>query len=75
VKKYTRKHIRNFRPPSFLRQQGPAVKHRDPREIVFDEFKHIAAIHHPPLLPDDLLAELDHVIDAVKIEAENIFRD
>jgi trimethylamine--corrinoid protein Co-methyltransferase len=70
---HTRKHIRNFRLSSLLRQKGPDGKQRDPREVALEKFKHIEATHHPYPLPKEVLSELDHILDAAEREAEKIF--
>jgi len=75
AQKHTRKHIRNFRLPSLLRHRGPDGQQRDPREIALEEFKHIAATHHPQPLSDEVLAELDQILEAAESEAERVFGD
>jgi len=70
---HTRKHIRHFRLPTVLRQRGPDGKQRDPREIALEEFKRIAATHHPQPLPDKFLAELDRIISTGENEVKKIF--
>ncbi len=73
AQKHTREHIRNFRLSSLLRQKGPDGKQRDPRDAALEKFKHIEATHHPQPLSDDVLAELDHILEAAESEAEKIF--
>ena len=73
AQKHTRKHIRDFRLPSLLRQRGPDGKQRDPREIALEKFKQIESTHHPQPLPDDVLEELDHILERAESEAERIF--
>jgi trimethylamine--corrinoid protein Co-methyltransferase len=73
AQKHTRKHIRNFRLPSLLRQKGPDGKPRDPREAALEEFKRLDAIHHPQPLPADVIKELDHILDSAESEAEVLF--
>ncbi|MBC8506897.1 MAG: trimethylamine methyltransferase family protein [Anaerolineales bacterium] len=73
AQKHTRTHIRNFRLPTLLRNRGEEGQQRDPREIALEKFKHIEATHHPQPLPDDVIAELDHILEAAEIEAEAIF--
>jgi trimethylamine--corrinoid protein Co-methyltransferase len=73
AQKHTRKHIRNFRLSSLLRQKGPDGKQRDPREVALEKFIHIAATHHPFPLPKEVLSELDHILEAAEREAEQIF--
>jgi len=72
AQKHTRDHIRRFRLPSLLRHQGPNGKQRDPREIALERFKKIAATHHPQPLPNEVLVELDHILEAVERETEKI---
>ena len=73
AQKHTRKHIRHFRLPSLLRHRGADGRQRDPCEIALEQFKHIAATHHPQPLPDEVLAELDQIIAAAEGEAAAIF--
>jgi trimethylamine--corrinoid protein Co-methyltransferase len=73
AQKHTRKHIRNFRLSSLLRQKGPDGKQRDPREVALEKFKHIAATHHPFPLSKEILSELDHILEVAEREAEQIF--
>ena len=73
AQKHTRKHIRNFRLPSLLRNRGPDGKQRDPREVALEKFKQIEATHHPRPLSSEVLAELDHILEAAEIEAGRIF--
>jgi len=75
AQKHTRKHIRDFRLPSLLRHRGSDGKQRDPREIALEKFKQIESTHHPQPLPDDVLAELDHILEGAESEAERIFGD
>ncbi len=75
AQKHTRKHIRNFRLPSLLRHRGVDGQQRDPREIALEQFKQIAATHHPQPLPDEVLAELNQILDSAEIEAARIFDD
>jgi trimethylamine--corrinoid protein Co-methyltransferase len=70
--KHTRKHIRDFRLPSILRNYGADGKQRDPREIALEKFKEIEATHHPRPLPDEVLMELDRVLEAAEREAKKI---
>jgi len=73
--KHTRKHIRNFRLPTLLRNRKPDGTQRDPREVALEEFKRIEATHHPQPLPDDVLAELDRIMASAEGEAAKIFGD
>jgi trimethylamine--corrinoid protein Co-methyltransferase len=75
AQKHTREHIRHFRLPSLLRHRGADGKQRDPREIALEKFKHLESTHHPQPLSDEVLAELDHILDAAEGEAEKIFGD
>ena len=75
AQKHTREHIRHFRLPSLLRHRGSDGKQRDPREIALEEFKTLAATHHPQPLSDEALTELDRILDTAEREAENIFGD
>ena len=70
---HTRDHIRNFRLPVLFREKNLDGKQRDPREVALGKFKQLEATHHPKPLPDDALAELDHILEAAEIEAERIF--
>ncbi len=70
--KHTRKHIRDFRLPSILRNYGADGKQRDPREIALEKFKEIEATHHPRPLPDEVLMELDRILEAAEREAKKI---
>jgi trimethylamine--corrinoid protein Co-methyltransferase len=70
--KHTRKHIRDFRLPSILRNYGADGKQRDPREIALEKFKEIEATHHPRPLPDEVLMELDRILEAVERESKKI---
>ena len=71
--KHTREHIRDFRYSTITRQQDAEGKHRSPREVALEEFKHIYATHHPEPLPDNKQKELDRIIDAADREAEKIW--
>ena len=73
AQKHTRKNIRNFRLSTLLRQRGADGQQRDPREIALEQFKHIEATHQPQPLPDEVLAELDHILAAAEDEAIAIF--
>ena len=73
AQKHTREHIRNFRLPSLLRERGADGKQRDPREVALEKFKQIEATHHPQPLSENVLAELDHILEAAEGEAEKIF--
>jgi trimethylamine--corrinoid protein Co-methyltransferase len=73
AQKHTRDHIRNFRLPALFREKNLDGKQRDPREVALGKFKQLEATHHPKPLPDDALAELDHILEAAEIEAERIF--
>ena len=73
AQKHTRKHIRDFRLSSLLRQRGPDGKQRDPREIALEKFKHIEATHHPQPLPDEVLVELDNILEGAESEAVRLF--
>jgi trimethylamine:corrinoid methyltransferase-like protein len=70
--KHTRKHIRDFRLPSILRNYGADGKQRDPREIALEKFKEIEATHRPHPLPEAALTELDRVLEAAEREAKKI---
>lgn len=71
--KHTRKHIRNFRLPSLLRQREPDGKQRNPREVALETFKHIEATHHPQPLSGKVLIELERILKTADCEAEKIF--
>jgi trimethylamine--corrinoid protein Co-methyltransferase len=73
AQKHTREHIRHFRLSPLLRQKGPNGKPRDPRELALEKFKHLDATHHPQPLPEEVLAELDHILEAAEREAENLY--
>jgi len=73
AEKHTRKHIRDFRLPTLLRQKGPDGHQRDPREAALDEFKRLDATHHPQPLPDYVIGELDKILESAEIEAEDIY--
>jgi len=73
AQKHTREHIRHFRLPPYLRQRGTAGKRRGPREVALEEFKTIAAIHHPQPLPDVVLTELETILASAEREAKAIF--
>jgi trimethylamine--corrinoid protein Co-methyltransferase len=73
AQKHTREHIRNFRLPSLLRQRGADGKQRDPCDVALEKFKQIEATHHPQPLSENVLAELDHILEAAEGEAEKIF--
>jgi len=70
--KHTRRHIRDFRLPSLLRHTGPDGSQSDPREIALKRFKEIEAAHHPQPLPEKVLSELDHILEAAEREAAMI---
>jgi len=73
AQKHTREHIRHFRLPPYLRQRGTDGKRRGPREVALEEFKTIAAIHHPQPLPDVVLTELETILASAEREAKAIF--
>lgn len=73
--KHTRKHIRDFRLPTLLRNRGEDGQQREPRKVALEHFKHLEATHHPEPLPEDVLAELDLILEAADREAGCIFRD
>jgi len=70
---HTREHIRNFRLPSLLRQRGADGKQRDPRDVALEKFKVIEATHHPQPLSENVLAEMDHILEAAESEAQKMF--
>jgi len=70
---HTREHIRNFRLPSLLRQRGADGKQRDPRDVALEKFKQIEATHHPQPLSENVLAEMDHILEAAESEAQKMF--
>jgi trimethylamine--corrinoid protein Co-methyltransferase len=70
--KHTREHVRDFRYSSIMRQQDAEGKHRSPREVALEEFKHLYDTHHPEPLPENTQKELDRIIDAADREAEKI---
>jgi trimethylamine--corrinoid protein Co-methyltransferase len=61
---HTRKHIRDFRLSSILRQVDGEGKSRDPRDVALEEFKRILREHQPEPLPKDKLRELDRIMAA-----------
>jgi trimethylamine--corrinoid protein Co-methyltransferase len=73
AQKHTRKHIRDFRLPTLLRQKGPGNQTRDPREVALEQFKHLDATHHPEPLPDEVIKALDEIVQSVEVEAEKIY--
>lgn len=73
AQKHTRKHIRRFHLSPTLRGKRPDGKPGDPREIALEKFKRIEASHNPRPLPDEVLAELDHILEAADREAEEIY--
>ena len=72
MEKHTRQHIRDFRFSPLLRQKATNGGFRDPREVAFEEFKHIDQTHHPEPLPREVLAELDVILATADREAEKM---
>jgi trimethylamine--corrinoid protein Co-methyltransferase len=68
AQKHTRVHIRDFRLP-LLEQEDPDRNPRDVQEVALDEFKRLNETHHPKPLPQEVLAELDHILAAAEREA------
>jgi trimethylamine--corrinoid protein Co-methyltransferase len=73
--KHTRQHIRDFRLSRLVRQKGQDGSPRDPREAALEQFRQIAADHHPQPLPEDVLAELDRILDAAERQAQRLAGD
>jgi trimethylamine--corrinoid protein Co-methyltransferase len=70
--KHTRQHIRDFRLSRLVRQKDPEGRPRDPREVALEQFRQVAADHHPRPLPENVLAELDRILDAAERQAERL---
>jgi trimethylamine--corrinoid protein Co-methyltransferase len=62
--KHTRKHLRDFRYSPFLWNVGENGNIRMPREVALEEFKKIFETHQPEPLPNPVLNELDHILNA-----------
>lgn len=67
---HTRKHIRDFRLSSILRQVDGEGKSRDPRDVALEEFKRILMEHQPEPLPKVKLRELDRIMAAADEQAK-----
>jgi trimethylamine--corrinoid protein Co-methyltransferase len=72
AQRHTRENVQRFRLNPLLGGKTPDGEWRDPRQIALEEFKHIAATHHPRPLPDEVLAELDRILATAEREAEKI---
>ena len=72
AQRHTRENVQRFRLSPLLGGKTTDGEWRDPRQIALEEFKHIAATHHPRPLPDEVLAELDRILAAAEREAEKI---
>ena len=70
--RHTRQHIRDFRLSPLVRQKGQDGGLRDPRQVALEQFRHIAADHHPRPLPENVLVELDRILDAAERQAERV---
>ena len=72
AQRHTRENVQRFRLSPLFRGKTPDGKPGDPRQIALEEFKHIAATHHPRPLPEDVLMELDRILAAAEREAQKI---
>jgi trimethylamine--corrinoid protein Co-methyltransferase len=72
AQRHTRNNLPRFRLSPLFRGKTPDGKPGDPRQIALEEFKHIAATHHPRPLPEDVLMELDRILAAAEREAQKI---
>ncbi|MCL7454253.1 MAG: trimethylamine methyltransferase family protein [Anaerolineae bacterium] len=70
--KHTRQHIRDFRLSRLVRQKGQDGGLRDPRQVALEQFRQIAADHHPRPLPENVLVEWDRILDAAERQAERM---
>jgi trimethylamine--corrinoid protein Co-methyltransferase len=69
---HTRRHIRDWRLSTLLRQRDAEGRSRDPREVARDEFRRISQTHHPAPLPDDVTRELDRILRAAEGQATHM---
>jgi trimethylamine--corrinoid protein Co-methyltransferase len=70
--KHTRKHMRDFRYSTLVREKDANGKPRDPVDVALEEFKHIKKTHHPEPLPEATLKELDKILESAEREAEKL---
>jgi trimethylamine--corrinoid protein Co-methyltransferase len=71
AQKHTRKHIRDFRLPLLLNDDTDG-KANGAQELALEAFKRLNDTHRPRPLPGDVLAELDHILEAAERAAERI---
>jgi trimethylamine--corrinoid protein Co-methyltransferase len=72
LQKHTRQHIRDFRLSRLLRQKDEQGNVRDPRQVALEEYIHRDETHHPEPLPDHVLDELNKILEAADIEAQQL---
>jgi trimethylamine--corrinoid protein Co-methyltransferase len=70
--KHTRDHIRDFRYSPLLRVQDEKGELRQPRDLALEEFNRICSNHKPQPHPEHVLTELDRIMAAADLEAQNI---
>jgi trimethylamine--corrinoid protein Co-methyltransferase len=70
--KHTRIHIRDFRLSPISGQRGADGTEQDPREVALQEFRQLEKTHHPRLLAQHVLDEMDRILAAAEREAERI---
>jgi trimethylamine--corrinoid protein Co-methyltransferase len=72
LQKHTRDHFRSIQMSPVLYQYDASGNLRDPREMALREFKRINKTHHPRPLPKDVSTELDRILAAAEVEADDI---
>jgi trimethylamine--corrinoid protein Co-methyltransferase len=72
AQRHTRENVERLRLSPLFGSKTPSGEVLDARQVALEEFKRIAAQHHPRPLPDEALAELDQVLAAAEREAQEI---
>lgn len=70
--RHTREHIRDFLISPISDEIYTSDSPRPSREMAFEEFTRINETHQPEPLPDEELAELEHILAAAELKAERL---